>query len=72
LIVWNPWATYTGTDPKLVAQRVKHIEMLRCKGLFIPSRLSKRQSMKSSVGVSLQGRCMEKVTLLLNGSHLEP
>jgi hypothetical protein len=47
-------------------------EMLNWQSLFIPSWLSMRWSTKSSVRVNPQGRSMEKVKLLLNGSHLEP
>jgi hypothetical protein len=72
LIVRNPWATYTGMDPKHITQRVKLVEILSWESLFIPSRLSTRWSTKSSVGVSPQGRSVEKVKPLLNGGHLEP
>jgi hypothetical protein len=41
-----------GTDPKHITQRVKLIEILSWKSLFISSRLSMRQSMKSSTGVN--------------------
>jgi hypothetical protein len=61
-----------GTDPKHVTQRIKLTEMLHWGSLFIPSRLSTCQSMKSSTGVNPQGRSAVKVKLLLNGSHLEP
>jgi hypothetical protein len=71
LTVRKVWATYTGTDPKYVARRVKLADMLTWESLFIPSRLSTRWSTKSSAGVNPQGRSMEKVKLLLNGSHLE-
>jgi hypothetical protein len=69
LTVRKPWATYMRIDPKHVVRRVKFIEI---KSLFIPSRLSMRWSMKSSVEVNLQGRSTEKVKLLLKSSHLEP
>jgi hypothetical protein len=72
LTVRKVWATYTGTDPKHVTQRVKFTEVLSWESLFIPSRLSTRQSMKSYVEVNPQGRNTEKVKLLLNDSHLEP
>jgi hypothetical protein len=45
--------------------------MFNWESLFIPSWLSSCQSMNSSVGVNPLGS-MEKVKLLLNGSHLEP
>jgi hypothetical protein len=61
-----------GTDPKHVTRRVKLTEMLSWENLFIPSWLSTHRSMKSFAGVNLQERSMEKVKLLLNGSHLEP
>jgi hypothetical protein len=64
--------TYTGTDPKHIARRVKLTEMLSWESMFILSQLSTRWSMKSSVGVNPQGRSAEKVKLLLNGSHIEP
>jgi hypothetical protein len=57
---------------RLIAQRVKLTQMLSWKNLFISSRLSTRRSTKSSVGVNPQGRSMEKVKLLLNGSHIKP
>jgi hypothetical protein len=72
LTVRKVWATYTGTDPKHVTQRVKLIDMLSWESLFTPSRLSTRQSMKSSVGLNPHGRSTEKVKLLLNSSHLKP
>jgi hypothetical protein len=46
--------------------------MLNWENLFTPLRLSTHQSTKSSDGVNPQGRSVEKVKLLLNGSHLEP
>jgi hypothetical protein len=46
--------------------------MLNWESLFIPSRLSVRQSMESLTGVNPYGRSTEKVKLLLNGSHLAP
>jgi hypothetical protein len=72
LTVRNPWTTYTGTDPKYVVRMAKLIEMLSCESLFIPLRLSTHRSIKSFVRVNPQGRSVEKVKLLLNGSHLEP
>jgi hypothetical protein len=72
LIVWKVWATYTGTDPKHVTRRVKLIDMLSWESFFTPSWLSTRRSMKSSVGVNLQGRSTKKVKLLWNDSYLEP
>jgi hypothetical protein len=71
LTIRKPWATYTGTYPKHVARRVKLTETLSWESLFIPSRMSSRQSTNSSVGVNPHGSA-EKVKLLLNGSHLEP
>jgi hypothetical protein len=61
-----------GTDPKHVGRKAKLIEMVSWESLFIPSRLSMHRSMKYSVGVSPQGRSMDKVKPLMNGSHLEP
>jgi hypothetical protein len=72
LTVQKPWATNKETDPKHVARKVKLTEMLSWESLFIPSRLSAHQSMKSSVGVNPQGRSAAKVKLLLNVSHIEP
>jgi hypothetical protein len=40
--------------------------MLSWESLFIPSRLSTHQSMKSYVGVNPEGRSMETLKLLLN------
>jgi hypothetical protein len=60
-----------GNGSRHVTRRVKLIETLNWESLFIPSRLSSCQSMNSPVGVNLHGS-MEKVKLLLNGSHLEP
>jgi hypothetical protein len=70
LTVWKPWVAY-GNGSRHVTRRVKLIETLNWESLFIPSRLSSCQSMNSPVGVNLHGS-MEKVKLLLNGSHLEP
>jgi hypothetical protein len=46
--------------------------MLSWESLFIPLRLSTRQSTKLSTGVNPQWRSAENVKLLLNDSHLEP
>jgi hypothetical protein len=46
--------------------------MLSWESLFILSWLSTRQTMKSTARVNPHGRSVEKVKLLLNGSHLEP
>jgi hypothetical protein len=46
--------------------------MLSWESLFIPLRLSMHRSTKSSAVVNPQGRRVEKVKLLLNGSHLKP
>jgi hypothetical protein len=72
LTVRMPRATFIGTDPKHVTQRVELAEILSWERLFIPSWLSTCRSTKSFVGVNSQGRSVEKVKLLTNGSHLEP
>jgi hypothetical protein len=72
LIVRKVWATYTETNYKHVARRVKLIDMLNWESLFVPSWLSTRRSTKSFAGVNPQGRSTKKVKLLLNNSHLEP
>jgi hypothetical protein len=54
-----------------VIRRAKLTESLNWESLFILSWLSSYRSMNSSVGVNLHGN-IEKVKLLLNGSHLKP
>jgi hypothetical protein len=58
-------------ESRHVIQRVKHTETLNWESLFILSWLSNYRSMNSSVGVNPH-KSIEKVKLLLNGSHLEP
>jgi hypothetical protein len=58
-------------DPKYIARRGKLIEILSKESLFILSRLSTCHSMKLSVRVNPQEKSIEKVKLLLNGSHLK-
>jgi hypothetical protein len=60
-----------GNGSRHVTRRVKLIEMLNWKSLFIPSWLNSCRSTNSLVGVNPHGSA-EKVKLLLNNSHLEP
>jgi hypothetical protein len=62
LTIWKPWVTYTGTDPRHVAWRVKLTETLNWESLFIPSWLSLRRSTKSSTGENPQGKRREGET----------
>jgi hypothetical protein len=61
-----------GNRSQTCCQRVNFTEMLSYESLFIPSRLNIHRSTKSSVRANPQGRSVEKVKLVLNGSHLEP
>jgi hypothetical protein len=61
-----------GNRSQICCSKSKTYRDAQLESLFIPSRLSTRQSTKPSVGVNPQGRSTEKVKLLLNDSHLEP